>query len=131
MMSKQEHINYWISTAEKDWNVVYNLYNSKDYVYCLFFSHLVIEKLSKAMWVRSMETNHPPRVHNIVYILDNANVAMDDEIKEFLLVLNNFQLEGRYPDYQQRIYQLCTKEYTDELLVSIKETRQWLLNKLQ
>lgn len=131
MLSKEDHIKYWISIAEKDWNVVNNLYSSKNYVYCLFFSHLVIEKLSKALWVKNLKTNHPPRVHNIVYILDKASVVIDDEIKEFLLLLNNFQLEGRYPDYQQKIYKLCTKDYTDELLVIIKQTRQWLLSKLQ
>ncbi len=130
-MTKEDHINYWISTSEKDWTVVHNLYKSKDYIYCLFFSHLVIEKLSKAVWVKNCEKNHPPRTHNIVYILEKANIVIDDEKKEFLLILNDFQLEGRYPDYQQKIYQLCTKVRTDELLVSIKQIRQWLLNNLQ
>ena len=130
-MNKDDHIKYWISIAEKDWNVVLSLYNSKEYVYSLFFSHLVIEKLSKALWVKTSEGNHPPRVHNIVYVLDNANIEINDEMKEFLLILNDFQLEGRYPDYQQKIFQICTKEYTDELLVTIKEIREWLLSKLQ
>lgn len=37
MMTKQEHINYWIFTAEKDWQAVLNMYKSKDYVQALFF----------------------------------------------------------------------------------------------
>ncbi|MCX6270622.1 MAG: HEPN domain-containing protein [Bacteroidetes bacterium] len=69
-MTKEEHIKYWISIAEKDWKVVRNLYKSKDYVYCLFFAHLVVEKLSKAIWIKFKEENHPPRLHNIVYILE-------------------------------------------------------------
>jgi HEPN domain-containing protein len=130
-MTKEDHVNYWISTAEKDWNVVQNLYNSKDYVYCLFFSHLVIEKLSKALWIKYKDENYPPRIHNIVYILEKANIEIEDSKKEFLLILNDFQLEGRYPDYQQKIYQMCTKERTDELLKTINEIKLWLLNNLQ
>ena len=53
-MTKEEYIKYWIEIAEKDWNILWKLYSSKDYLYCLFFGHLVIEKLSKALWVKIM-----------------------------------------------------------------------------
>jgi len=61
-MNKQDHINYWISVAEKDWEIVAKLYKSNDFVYALFFCHLVIEKLSKVVWVSNSHDNVPPRI---------------------------------------------------------------------
>ena len=130
-MTKEEHIQYWIETSDKDLKVVETLYQSKQYVYSLFFSHLVIEKLSKAIWVKNSSGNHPPRSHNIVYILESANFKISDKYKEFLLMLNDFQLEGRYPDYQQKIYHYCTKNRTDNIIKQVKDIRTWLLRKLQ
>ncbi|MCD6555817.1 MAG: HEPN domain-containing protein [Bacteroidales bacterium] len=129
-MTKDEHINYWKTSSEKDWSVVFNLYKSKDYVYSLFFSHLTIEKLAKALWVKNNDNNHPPRIHNIVSLLERADIEMPDEIKEFLLILNDFQLEGRYPDYRMKIFKICDKQRTDEMLKDVKKVRIWLLEQL-
>ena len=129
-MTKEEHINYWITASENDWKVVFSLYNSKDYVYSLFFSHLVIEKLAKAIWVKNNNGNHPPRIHNIVSLLQRAEVKLDDKRTEFLLILNDFQLEGIYHDYKMKIFKICNKEKTDEILEQVKEIKKWLLNKV-
>ena len=130
-MNKQEHIKYWIETAEKDWTVSEHLYQSKDYVYSLFFAYLVLEKLSKAIWVKNNTDNFPPKIHNLVYLLDKSNIQMTDEQKEFLLIMNDFQIEGRYPDYQQKIFNICTKEKTDEILEKVKDIKLWLISKVQ
>ena len=114
-MTKQEHIKYWITTAEKDWDIVKKLYKSKDYLYCLFFVHLVLEKIAKAIWVKQNDIT-PPRTHNIVYLLEKSEINLSNVNKDFLLILNDFQLEGRYPDYNQKIYKICDKRYTDEIL---------------
>ncbi len=129
-MTKKEHIQYWVTTAEKDWKVVYDLYEAKNYVYALFFAHLVIEKLAKAIWVKNNEGDHPPRVHNVVYLLERANTIINDDQKKFLLIFNDFQLEGRYPDYKQKIFEICTKAKTNELLEKVKEIKQWMLKQL-
>ena len=92
---------------------------------------MVIEKLSKAVWVLNSEENIPPRSHNILYILDHARIKLTEEQTDFLLILNEFNIEGRYPDYKQKIFQIATKHYTDEILFKIKEMREWLLKKLQ
>ena len=36
------------------------------------------------------EGNHASRTHNIVYIFEKVNIEIDDEKKEFLLILNDF-----------------------------------------
>ena len=130
-MTKKDYIKYWIDIAEKDQNILWKLYESKDFVYCLFFAHLVIEKLSKAIWVKNSIENIPPRSHNNYYILDQVKLDLTIDQIDFLLVLNEFNIEGRYPDYKQKIFQIASKEYADDILIKIKEMREWLLKLLQ
>jgi HEPN domain-containing protein len=66
MMTKQEHIDYWVNTATEDWITVETLFVTGRYMHCLFWSHLTIEKLAKAHWVKNHAENIPPKVHNIM-----------------------------------------------------------------
>ena len=129
-MDKQEHIEYWLKTAEEDWLTLEALFQAGRFVHCLFWAHLVLEKLSKALWVKANESNTPPKIHNIVYLLEKANVKMSNEQKDFLLEMNDLQLEGRYPDYLQQIYKRFDKYGTNEMLLQIKEIHKWLLSLL-
>jgi hypothetical protein len=36
MMTKQQHVEYWINTAEDDWDSVEVLFNGKKYLQSLF-----------------------------------------------------------------------------------------------
>ena len=103
-MTKEEHIEYWVNTAQYDWTGVENAFNAKDYLHCLFWAHLTLEKLAKANWVRTHQDNIPPRVHNIVWLLEDSNIDLGEDMSDFLEGFNRFQLSGRYPDYTNDIY---------------------------
>ena len=47
-MTKEELINFWETSSDEDFKTMENLFNSKDYHWALFISHLVLEKLLKA-----------------------------------------------------------------------------------
>jgi len=130
MMTKQQHIDYWINTAEKDWTSVDILFKGKQYLQSLFWAHLVLEKLAKALWVKNHEENIPPKIHNIVFLLEQSNVNLGEEMMNFVKKFNEFQLSGRYPDYTNNLYKRCTKEFTYEQLKKVKEIRTCLLNLL-
>jgi HEPN domain-containing protein len=130
-MTKQEYIDYWVSTSEDDWGTVEDLFKTKHYLQTLFFAHLVLEKLCKAIWVKYNESNHPSRVHNLAYLLKQTPIEISDPQMDFLLIFNDFQLEGRYPDYRKKIYKTCDEETTKSYLEQVKEHRIWLLSKLQ
>jgi HEPN domain-containing protein len=68
MQTKQQYIDYWVNTAEDDWESVEILFQGKKYLHCLFWSHLVLEKLAKAIWIKTHEDNIPPKVHNIAWL---------------------------------------------------------------
>jgi len=130
-MTKEQYIDYWIDTAKNDWSTMETLFGSKHYLHCLFFAHLTLEKLAKAHWVKNHQDNIPPRVHNIVWLLQESQVEISHEDMIFLEVFNQFQLSTRYPDYMRKIEKLCTKGYTENQLKKVKEIRKCLLEMLQ
>ena len=46
---KQKQLNYWKSSAEDDLEAADVLFDGGKYLQALFFSHLVIEKMLKAL----------------------------------------------------------------------------------
>jgi len=130
-MTKQQHIDYWVNTAKEDWVTVDVLFTQKRYSHCLFWAHLVLEKLAKAHWVKNNEGNVLPKIHNLTTLLRQANVDLGEEKMNFLINYNNFQLSTRYPDYLSKIYKVCTKPFTEGQLNIVKEIRQCLLKMLQ
>ena len=131
MMTKEQYIDFWIDTAQNDWLTVEAMFSTNRYQHCLFWAHLVLEKLSKAHWVKNHLDNIPPKVHNIVWILEESNVTLTTEDITFLEIFNRFQLSARYPDYLRKIEKLCTKEFTTGQLDKVKEIRICLLEMLQ
>ena len=83
MMTKQEHIDYWVKAAKNDWAAVQNIYKAKEYTYALFFAHLVLEKLLKAHFVKDNAENTPPKMHHLVYLANNTKLSFTEE-KRFL-----------------------------------------------
>jgi len=54
MMTKEQHIKYWVDTAQYDWSGTEEAFNiTKRYMHCLFWAHLTLEKLAKAHWIFS------------------------------------------------------------------------------
>lgn len=131
MMTKNDHIEYWKISSEDDWITVLSLFQSARYIHCLFFAHLALEKLCKALWVKDNEGNIPPKIHNLVKILSQTNASITDDILEYLLEVNKFQLQGRYPDYIDNFHKICDLEYTDKNLRKIIEIKECLIKLLQ
>ena len=129
-MTKEDHIKYWTSSSEKDWEVMNDLFQLKRYVHCLFFAHLVLEKLCKAHWVKDNESNYPPRIHNLVKIISQTKNQLPEADIIFLADINKFQLEGRYPDYISNIYTITSRNVTQQYLTKTNNLRTCLTEKL-
>jgi len=131
MKTKQDHINFWIKQANDDWSAVETLFKGHNYLQSLFFAHLVIEKLCKSLWIKYNQENVPPRTHNLIYLISSTPIKLTDDWSEFMLYLNRFQLEGRYPDYLTKMHEICNKQFTKKTLDTTNNLRLWLLEKLQ
>jgi len=128
-MTKEEHIAYWLKTAEHDFETAQHLFETGKYDWCLFISHLVIEKVLKAFWVRDT-TDRVPHHHRLLEIAQATRLSLSEEQKQFLDSITPFNIQGRYPDYKLDFYKLCTKEFTTEKFERIKEFYQWLLSQI-
>lgn len=131
MKSKKEHIEFWLNQASDDWSAVDTLYQGKKYLQSLFFAHLVIEKICKALWIKHNESNVPPRAHNLLQLISATPIILNDERSEFLLRLNRFHLEGRYPDYLTKLHSICNMSFTTGIIEETNNLRLWLLEKVQ
>jgi HEPN domain-containing protein len=131
MKTKEQHIDFWIEQAEDDWNAVFTLFNGKNYLQSLFFADLVIEKLCKSLWIKHNIENIPPRTHNLINLLLATPIELTDDKSEFLLNLNRFQLEGRYPEYLTKMHNICNKDFTKSMIDSTNIIRLWLLENLR
>lgn len=131
MMTKAEHIEFWKNSSNRDWESVNVLYNGKQYVQALFFCHLVLEKLFKAIWIKDNEENTPPFSHNLESLFNQTNLELDPVTTDFLSIANNWNIEGRYQDYKDKFYKKATKEYTFEKINEVEKLRKCLLENLQ
>jgi HEPN domain-containing protein len=96
MLTKQQHIDYWLHSADEDWLTVEAMFAAKRYLHGLFWAHLTLEKLAKAIWVKNHVENMPPKVHNIVWLMEESGIDLGEEITAFLVEFNRFQLSSRF-----------------------------------
>lgn len=79
-MERDEIVRYWIESSNSDFQVMESLFDNGHYVWALFLSHLVIEKLLKAYHVKHVDANYP-RIHNLVEISIKAKLDLSTEQK--------------------------------------------------
>lgn len=124
-MNKEEKIKYWLKSADYDWVTATHLFEKGDYPYALFFGHLTIEKIMKAIFVNRFDET-PPLTHRLNYIAEKVGLELSAEIIETLEIITDFNLEARYPDEKFSFYRKCDKMFTQENLKQIEEIKKWL-----
>jgi HEPN domain-containing protein len=128
-MNVEKVVQYWLDAADDDWPVVNHLFDSRDYHYALFFGHLYIEKLLKALTVQSTG-KHAPRTHNLLILAERSNLELSDERRTQLLRLTAYNLETRYPEERAHLRSRYTKEYAEREIKMIQEVGEWIKSEL-
>ena len=120
-------MEYWLNSSEEDYNVMKYLYSGKKNSYCLFFGHLVIEKLLKGLYAKNNEENpYTIKSHNLLALAEKCNLDLTDEQVEKLQIITQFNISARYDDHKESFNRKCTDEYTSEQIKNIEEVRTWL-----
>ena len=130
MMSKEEHIAWWKRSSDENWETAIYLKNGRQNLFALFAFHLVVEKLLKAHWVKDNVSNHPPRIHDLNEIYQQTDLQLPFGQADYLNAINNWNIEGRYPDYKNKIQKQASDEYLQHHLEKLMELRTCLLEKL-
>ena len=128
-MTRDELIAYWLDSAEDNFRSMQNMFTSGEYVWSLFVGHLCIEKLLKACYVKSVDSK-VPRIHDLYKLADRCGLKMTEEQKDALQYVGLFNIEARYEEYKREFHQKCTRAFTEQSIVTIKELRTWLLEKI-
>jgi HEPN domain-containing protein len=124
-MDRDEHIAYWLAESDKDLAVMESMMNSGHYTWALFIGHLVLEKILKALYVKTVDIQ-PPRVHHLLKIARESRLPFTDNQEQFLLEVTTYNLKGRYPDYKNSFSRKATREFTVNRVEQIKEMQLWL-----
>jgi len=130
MIKSSNLVKYWKDTAAHDYETMVSLYNSKRYSDCLFFGHIVLEKILKALAVKRVK-QQAPLIHDLVRLQEIAGLNLEDDVIALFDRINEFNIRARYPDYKTEFYKRCDKKYADKYLSAIKKIYSALCLKLK
>lgn len=130
-MTISEHINWWKDDALRSWETAIFNTNGKQHVFALFAFHLCIEKLLKAVWIKDNEQAFPPRTHDLTAIYNQTDLDLENVWYDYLGSINEWNIEGRYPDYKLKIYKRATAEYMEEHIKKLDALRNLLIEALE
>jgi HEPN domain-containing protein len=115
-----EIMTFWLTEAEEALSVADHLVEKGDYSYALFFAHLAVEKLLKALYAVKRQEHAPP-IHNLLRLARITGIEVDEARTQELITITGFNLEARYPDFRRTFRHLCTPEYTAEQMARAKD----------
>lgn len=118
-------IKSWVETADHSYETAKFLLKGKRYPECLFFSHLMIEKVLKALVVHRIKA-HAPHTHKLVDLVRLAGVEISPEQVDALTTITEFNIAGRYEGYKSDFYKKSTKIYAEKYFVISKKLYLWL-----
>jgi HEPN domain-containing protein len=127
---KGKLIDYWGSTAKHDHKTMQSLFDNARYDASLFFGHIVLEKILKALVVQSTE-EHALRTHNLVRLREIAGISLDEDEMNLLREVNEFNMEARYPEWKMEFYKRCNKKYTEKYFFQINVLYKKLCQELK
>src|ERR1700691_834098 len=99
-------IQYWQDSSQHDYDTMLGLFRLKRYSDSLFYGHLVLEKILKALVVLQTKEHALP-IHNLLLLLQKSGVELLKEEIEFISEANKFNIRARYPDYKLSFYKQC------------------------
>jgi HEPN domain-containing protein len=122
----EKHINYWQNGAEECVETARLLLEGKRAKEAIFFAHLALEKMIKALVVK-VTKDIPPYSHDLLALAKKAKLDLSSEHKEFLAEMTRLAVQGRYPDLDRP--SPTVKKAKDDLRQT-EEIIRWLTPKL-
>ncbi|MDR2651527.1 MAG: HEPN domain-containing protein [Prevotellaceae bacterium] len=116
---------YWIESSDNDYKTTLDLFNTGNYTWSLFMGHLVVEKLLKAYYVKTLN-EYPPMLHDLRRIGEKAGIIFDNNKVIIMETISQFNIRARYDDYKRNFSKICTREYAEKWLEQINSIRLWI-----
>lgn len=124
-MTQQEATKRWQESAREDLEIADELFRVGKYAHCLFFCHLAVEKMLKAVFTKKFD-DAPPIMHHLGKLWKRTDVPMGPATDEVLSEISTFNVEARYDIFKQQLYKKATKDYAGKFFELTKELVVWL-----
>ena len=111
MMTRKQHVDYWLHGAAENMKDMRAAINSKRGSNAIFCGHLAVEKMLKALCAVRGKRRY--REHRLLKLAKESGLigTLTSAQQEELLTITGFNIEARYDDYKQRFQATCTPEY--------------------
>jgi HEPN domain-containing protein len=121
---RQEAIEYWLNSANHDFETAEKMLLYGHYDWCLFVGQLSLEKILKGLIVKN---NHhqAPFIHNLKKLAELNNIDLNQTQAEQLIKISQFNLEARYAEVNLSFYKTATKEFSTNWFAVIREFYLW------
>ncbi len=124
---QKKMFEYWVSSANDDWETAEILLDKKRYVPALFFIHLSLEKLIKALIIKKNKA--PDFIHNLRRLYEQIGIVPEKYIP-WLNEISTFNISARYDVEKNTLYKKANDEFTNEWHQKARKIRQWLKQQL-
>ena len=126
-----DKVNYWFDIANYDLDTAEAMYQTGRWLYVAFMCHQVIEKTLKAYWCAT-QSEDAPYTHNHMRLAEGCGLyaQMNDDQRDFLDTITNYNIEARYPENKDALAKTLTKHFCRQMIDETKLLQQWIKERL-
>ncbi len=119
----------WLGQADYDLDTADYMFEGGRYFYAVFMCHLSIEKALKGLYRKKL-SQEPPRVHNLIYLLNKIGIKPAEPIGRFIVKLNEASVATRYPEEIEKLQKDFSRRIVKDILSKGRETLEWIKKQL-
>ena len=119
----------WLRQADYDMETAEFMFSGGRYFYAVFMCHLSIEKALKGLFRKKLN-QQPPRVHNLIYLLNRIGIKPPEAIGKVMVRLNEASVATRYPEEVRNLHKDFTQAVVKEILANGRKTLEWTKQQL-
>ena len=127
-----DKVEYWLELCDEDLKAAKVLFDANQYLWMSFVCHLIAEKSIKAV-IASKTDGIPPKIHKLNKLAEIAGIynKLNECQKELLETLTPMQIEGRYPEYKEKMKASLTQTHCNQLLKETEGFLCWIKRQLE
>ena len=120
-------VKYWIEISDYDFETAKAMLQSKRYLYVGFMCHQAVEKILKAYYVFTKDSQ-PKFTHRLTYLTESTGLEeiISDEQKLLIDELEPLNIEARYPTYKDMLFKKLNFEKCRNILEKTEEFILWI-----
>jgi HEPN domain-containing protein len=115
----------WLKQSDYDIETAKFMFRGRRYFYAVFMCHLSIEKALKGLYQKRLK-EMPPKIHNLVYLLNKIAVRPPETIGRFVVRLNEASIVTRYPEDLDKLRTDFTQPIVRDIISKSEETLEWI-----